>query len=43
MIEDSQVKDKYFSVTLESEAMIKSFREDDFRLYVVNLKNRFKT
>ena len=33
MTEDSQVKGKYFSsMTLENEVVIKSFREDDFRL-----------
>lgn len=33
MIEDSQVKGKYFSsMTLEDEVVIKSFREDDLRL-----------
>lgn len=40
MIEDPQVKDKYFfSVTLGRKAMIKSFREDDFWHYSFNKKD----
>lgn len=40
MIEDPQVKDKYFfSVTLGRKAMIKSSREDDFRHYSFNKKD----
>lgn len=33
----SQVKDRFFSLkTLESKVVIKSFREDHFRLYLFN-------
>ena len=37
MIGESQVKDRFFSLkTLESKVVIKSFREDHFRLYLFN-------
>lgn len=40
MIEDSQVKDTYFfSMALESEDLVKSFREDGFRLRSFNKRD----